>query len=162
MTCEEAAQTACRMMTLCYGNPSSLHSKGHEAAIELEKARASCAGLLGCEKEEIFFTSGGTESNNTAVFGAARALKRRGNKIITTAFEHSSVGEAVQQLEKDGFEVICLKPDQKGRFSPEELREVIDDKTILVMCQTYHRTCQSAGVISRGCRAGIRKTSGEA
>ena len=82
--CEEAAQKALEVMTEKYGNPSSLHSKGIEAQHELEAARKACADMLSADSGEIYFTSGGTESNNTALFGAARALKRRGNRIITT------------------------------------------------------------------------------
>ena len=99
-------------MTEKYGNPSSLHSKGIEAQHELEAARKACADILSADSGEIYFTSGGTESNNTALFGAARALKRRGNRIITTAVEHSSVIEAAAELEKNGFEVIYLEPDK--------------------------------------------------
>ncbi len=132
MVCEQAAHKVMEMMTSNYGNPSSLHSKGFEAQKEMEKARNNIARLLGCEHEEIFFTSGGTESNNTAVFGAAEALKRRGNRIVTTAFEHSSVIEAMQQLEKRGFEVVYLKAGKSGIIDLEELKEAVNSKTILV------------------------------
>ncbi len=130
--CPEACAKAVEMMTEKYGNPSSLHSKGFEAQKELEAARRAAAELLSAEPGEIYFTSGGTESNNTAVFGAAAALARRGNKIVTTAFEHSSVLEAAQALEKKGCEVVYLKPDSKGRFSPDELAEAVDKNTVLV------------------------------
>ncbi len=130
--CPEAAQKALQMMTETYGNPSSLHTKGFEARQELEKARMEAAALLGVEKEEIYFTSGGTESNNTAVLGAARALSRRGKRIVTTAIEHSSVLEAAQQAEKQGFEVIYLTPDSRGIIRQEDLAAAIDGQTILV------------------------------
>lgn len=132
MVCPEAAQKALKMMTECYGNPSSLHSKGFEAQRELESARSAAAELLGAEPSEIIFTSGGTESNNTAVFGAAEALSRRGNKIVTTAFEHSSVIEAVQRLESRGFEAVYLKPDKNGNVSREAIEEAVDKNTVLV------------------------------
>ena len=132
MVCPEAAQKALEMMTEKYGNPSSLHSKGFEAQKEVEAAREQLARRLSVQKEEIYFTSGGTESNNTAVFGAASALARRGSRIVTTAIEHSSVLEAVQQLEQKGFEVIRLKPDSKGRITKEALSEAINQQTILV------------------------------
>ena len=130
--CEEAAQKVLAIMTETYGNPSSLHKKGYEAQKELDQSRAAAAGLLGAEPSEIVFTSGGTESNNMAVFGAARALKRRGNKIVTTAVEHSSVMEAMEQLENNGFEVVRLLPDKHGRVSSEAVAKAVDEKTILV------------------------------
>lgn len=130
--CEEAAQKALEIMTEKYGNPSSLHSKGIEAQHELEAARKACADMLSADSGEIYFTSGGTESNNTALFGAARALKRRGNRIITTAVEHSSVIEAAAELEKNGFEVIYLEPDKSGRINIDDLKKAVNDKTILV------------------------------
>ncbi len=132
MVCQQAAEKALEIMTKKYGNPSSLHSKGFEAQQELEAAREAAASVLSAESSEIYFTSGGTESNNTAVFGAANALSRRGKKIVTTAFEHSSVLEAVQALEKKGFEAVYLMPDSKGRISSEALAKAVDKDTILV------------------------------
>ena len=136
--CLPAAQKALQIMTEVYGNPSSLHTKGFEAQKELEAARASAAGLIGAEKEEIYFTSGGTESNNTAVFGAVGALCRRGKRIVTTSFEHSSVLEAVQELEKKGFEAVYLKPQSDGRISLEELSSAVDRNTVLVSVMTVN------------------------
>ena len=132
MVCMEAAQKALEIMTQKYGNPSSLHSKGFEAQKELESARGSAAAMLAAEKEEIIFTSGGTESNNTAVFGAAEALARRGSRIVTTSVEHSSVIEAMRRLEDKGFEVVYLDPDSSGRINKAQLEQAIDKKTILV------------------------------
>ena len=132
MVCKEAVQKALEIMTEKYGNPSSLHSKGFEAQKELESAREAAAALIQAEKDEIYFTSGGTESNNTAVLGAAEALARRGSRIVTTSVEHSSVIEAMQRLEARGFEVIYLNPDSSGRISTGQLAEAIDKKTILV------------------------------
>lgn len=130
--CDEAVKKVVEIMTEKYGNPSSLHSKGLEAEHELEAARKSAAKLLGAESGEIYFTSGGTESNNTAVFGAVRSLKRKGNRIITTAVEHSSVMEAMAQLEKNGFEIIYLKPGLNGRIGIDSLKQAINENTILV------------------------------
>ena len=130
--CREAAEKALEIMTEKYGNPSSLHSKGLEAQHELENSRKIIADFLGADKSEIFFTSGGTEGNNTAIFGTAQALKRRGNRIVTTAFEHSSVIEAMQKLQKDGFEVVFLEPDSNGKISAEKIINSITKDTILV------------------------------
>lgn len=129
---KSAAEKAVEIMTTVYGNPSSLHSKGLEAEHEIERARKTIAKALGAESEEVYFTSGGTEGNNTAIFGAAHALRRRGNKIVTTAIEHSSVIEAMQQLEKEGFEVVYLKPDSSGRVRSEDIKAEITKDTILV------------------------------
>lgn len=128
----QVAEKVLQLMTSKYGNPSSLHSKGMEAEEELIKARHIISKSLGAEDNEIYFTSGGTEANNLAVFGAAKALKRRGNKIVTTAVEHSSVYEAMKELQAQGFEVCYIEPDSKGNFTEEQFREEIDENTILV------------------------------
>ncbi len=130
--CDEAARKALEIMTTKYGNPSSLHSKGLEAQHELEAARKLLAEYIGVESGEIFFTSGGTEANNTAVFGAAEALKRRGKRIVTTAIEHSSVFEAMKRLQRDGYEVVFLKPEKNGKISEEMLNNAINGDTIIV------------------------------
>ncbi|MCR5652545.1 MAG: cysteine desulfurase [Ruminococcus sp.] len=120
------------MMRENFGNPSSLHSLGIKAEHELEKARGIIARELGVNEDEIFFTSGGTEANNLAVFGTAEWMKRRGKKIVTTAVEHSSVTEAMAHLEENGFEIIRVKPDENGHFTAKQFEEAIDEKTILV------------------------------
>lgn len=130
--CREAAEKMTDMLVNNYGNPSSLHKKGVEASTALEKARGYIADTLSCSKDEIYFTSSGTAANNTAIFGAVNANKRRGNRIITTAVEHPSVSECMKRLEQQGFEVIRLKPDSKGAFSPVELMNAINQKTILI------------------------------
>lgn len=130
--CKEAADRALFVMTECYGNPSSLHYKGLQAQHETERARKSCASLIGCESDEIYFTSGGTESNNTALFGAAGALKKRGRRIVTSLIEHSSVIEAAQKLESDGFDVVFLQPGEDGCVSIESLANAVTADTVLV------------------------------
>ncbi|MBR2108794.1 MAG: cysteine desulfurase [Ruminococcus sp.] len=120
------------MMTENFGNPSSLHSLGIKAENELERARGIIADEIGVSESEIFFTSGGTEANNLAVFGVSEWLKKRGNKIVTTAVEHSSVTEAMARLEEKGFEIIRVKPDEGGHFSAEQFENAIDEKTVLV------------------------------
>ena len=132
----KAAEKAYRIMVENYGNPSSLHLKGMQAEQELEAARRSVARALGAQIEEIFFTSGGTEANNTALFGIAQAKKRRGNRIIISSIEHSSVIEAAKRLENDGFEVVKILPDSDGVITPESVLREVDGNTILVsvMC----------------------------
>ena len=119
-------------MTKCYGNPSSLHTMGLRAEEAMTAARRSIAAMLGAEEKNITFTSGGTESNNLALFGAAYALRRRGNRIVTTAVEHHSVLHAAQQLEKEGFEVIYLQPDAAGNIPAKAIFDAVNSKTILV------------------------------
>lgn len=130
--CKEAADKAYYMMTECWGNPSSLHAVGFEAEKEITKAREEVAKKLGCEESEIYFTSGGTEANNLAVLGGADARKRRGNRVVTTAIEHPSVLSAAKELEKQGFEVIYLKPDESGQIPDSAIYEAINSDTILV------------------------------
>ncbi len=130
--CPAAKEAAARAMDLCYGNPSALHHKGMEAKLLLEDARKSASSLLGASPEEVYFSHSGTLANNTAVFGAAEAGKRRGSRIVTTAAEHPSVGRCMDALEAQGFEVIRLAPERDGGFSPEALMEAVNEKTILV------------------------------
>lgn len=132
MVCEQAAKKALEAMTETYGNPSSLHTMGFEAERELTAARQAAAELLDAREEEILFTSGGTESNNLALFGAAQAKRRDGRRIVTTAIEHPSVLRVMEQLEKQGFEVVRLRPDSAGHISPEQVEQAVTSDTILV------------------------------
>lgn len=120
-------------LTEKWGNPSSLHEKGREAAIALEDARARIAACLGADAKEIFFTSCGSEADNWALKGAAYAGKKKGRThIITSAIEHHAALHACEALEKDGFTVTYLGVDDKGVVSIEELKAAITDKTALV------------------------------
>ena len=121
-----------QLMTEVYGNPSSLHALGFAAQRVLENARASVAKALSAQPGEITFTSGGTEANNLAIFGAAQARKKRGHRIVTTAIEHPSVRNPMQALEQAGFEVIFLKPDSTGHIAPEAIFQAVNRDTILV------------------------------
>ncbi|MEG1442510.1 MAG: aminotransferase class V-fold PLP-dependent enzyme, partial [Oscillospiraceae bacterium] len=108
-----------------FGNPSSLHKIGVDASILLEKCRNEIADFIGSSKDEIIFTSGGTKSNNLAITGAVKALRRRGNRIVTTGIEHSSVLEPMRELENQGFEVVFLKPDKNGTVPKEQFENAI-------------------------------------
>lgn len=130
--CEEAVQEILYTLTEGYGNPSSLHAKGFEAERLLRQARERVAGRIGCAPEEVLFTSGGTEANNLAVFGAAQALARRGHRIVTTAIEHPSVEKPMRELERQGFEVIFLPAGEDGKVRREDLFEAVNSDTILV------------------------------
>lgn len=115
-----------------YGNPSSLHSKGVEAEQYVKEARKIIASNLKVEEKEIIFTSGGTESNNMALIGAALANQRAGKHIITTKIEHPSVHNPLIYLENNGFTITYLGVDKNGRVKMEELLDAITDETILV------------------------------
>ncbi len=129
---QAAAQKALELMCNKFGNPSSLHSFGFEAEKELNCARKIIAEVIGAKENEIFFTSGGTEANNLALMGAAQAMKRRGNKIVTTAIEHHSVLDTAKHLEAMGFEVEFVYPKDKNGFDIKDFESAIDEKTILV------------------------------
>ena len=130
----EVAALAAHIMTEQYGNPSSLHRRGFWAERALTEARGQVAAVLRCRPEEIVFTSGGTESNNLALLGAARAARRRGNRIVTTAVEHHSVLAVCRQLESEGFEVAYVSPDAGGVITPESFAAACDEKTVLASC----------------------------
>ena len=115
-----------------YGNPSSIYGIAQEARKALDEARATVAGVLGCKPAEVVFTSGGTESDNAALKGAAFALKKDGNHIITSAIEHHAVMHTCHYLEQFGFEVTYLPVDRYGLVSADDLEKAIKDKTILV------------------------------
>ena len=130
--CSSAKERMVEAINKYYGNPSSLHSVGTASQRQLDAARAAVAKSLSCETEEIVFTNSGTLANNAAVFGAVHALRRRGNRIVTTCVEHPSVSECMAQLEKEGFEVIYLKVDKYGKINKSELMQAVNSKTILV------------------------------
>ena len=114
---QKAAEKAFEIMTENYGNPSSLHLRGMYAEQELVKARKEVARKLGATADEIYFTSGGTEANNLAIFGVAEAKKRRGKRIIVSAVEHSSIMESAKKLEDNGFDVVYIMPVRTAQFT---------------------------------------------
>jgi cysteine desulfurase len=143
-----------------YGNASSLHHLGIKAKEALEKARKVIASAIRAKPEEIIFTSGGTEANNLAIRGIARANKQKGNHIITTKIEHDSVLKTCKSLQKEGFNVTYLPVDREGFVNADDLRKAITDKTILVSIvhgnneigtiqdlQALGKICSEAGVL---------------
>lgn len=130
--CTECIDAVTNMLQSNWGNPSSLHNLGIDAMKEVITARSAIADSLSVSREEIVFTSGGTEANNLAVFGAVKAKKRLGNRIVTTSIEHESVLQSVQELEKNGFEVVYLTPDKQGNITKEQLFNAVNNNTILV------------------------------
>lgn len=129
---KEVVELMSKILQQDYGNPSSLHKKGLEAEHYIRDARATIAKQLKVEPKEIYFTSGGTESNNTALIGTAMANRRQGMHIITTSVEHASVLNPLDYLEEQGFRVTYLPVDEKGILKLDALREAICEDTILV------------------------------
>ena len=130
--CKEAVAAMTKAMTEDWGNPSALYGFGIDAARQLRQARHTVAAALGAEPDRVFFTSGGTEADNWAVFGTARRLGKRGRHMITTAIEHHAILNCMKELEGQGFAVTYLQPDSLGRISVEDLKAALRKDTILV------------------------------
>lgn len=130
--CEAAVDAVTQAMCQCWGNPSSVHNLGIDASRRLKEARLSVATALGAEDDRVFFTSGGTEADNWAIFSAAERLQKRGKHIVTTSVEHHAVLHPMKKLEERGFEVTYLSPDGEGRISLEALQNALRPDTILV------------------------------
>lgn len=130
--CDGAKARVIQALSEDYGNPSSLHVRGMEAENRIRKAREQIGRTLKCKESELIFTSGGTESNNLAILGAAMANRRRGMHLITTEVEHPAVSSPMKFLEEQGFTVTRLKADRDGLISLEELEQAIRPDTILV------------------------------
>ena len=138
-----------------FGNPSGVHAFGRETRKAVEQARRRTAGLLGADSREIVFTSGGSESNNLAIKGAAYSLRTKGNHIVTSKIEHPSVLNTCRWLEKQGFRVTYLPVDSCGTVSPEDVREAICPDTVLVSIMTANNeigTVQHVSEIGEICR----------
>lgn len=128
----EAVNGAMQAFAEVYGNPSSLHGMGMAAEKLITNARQQVANLVGCRKEEIFFTGCGTESNNWALKGAADTYGNKGNHMITTAIEHPSVLETVRYLQQKGWELDMVAPDKNGVVPAEAVIEKVKENTVLV------------------------------
>lgn len=129
---EEVLQEMIPYFTEKFGNPSSLYDAGLESKAAVTHAREQVAQLIGAKPAEVFFTAGGTESDNWVVFGIADKLKEKGNHIITTKVEHHAMLHSCQFLEKHGYDVTYLDIDKDGIVTPEALEAAITDKTILI------------------------------
>jgi cysteine desulfurase len=141
-----------------YGNPSSLHTRGVQAQLRMERASHQVEKALGMKSGRLYFTSGGTEANNLALFGAADARHRLGNRIITTKLEHSSVLQSAEELKRRGFDVVELDCDRDGRVSLDALRAALTDQTILVSMMlvnnevgTIQPVREAAALVHRQC-----------
>lgn len=130
--CREAVEAMTFALTEGWANPSALYSFGIDAAHQLRNARTALAKAMGAEPDRVFFTSGGTEADNWAVFGTVKRMGKRGKHIITSAIEHHAVLNCMKELELQGFEVTYLQPDNLGNISVESLKAALRKDTILV------------------------------
>lgn len=153
----EAAERARALMVEEFGNPSSLHTRGFRARQALEESREIVAGKLGAAPQELVFTGGGTEGNNLAILGAAQARRRLGGKIVTTAIEHDSVLGAMKELERQGFQVVYVRPQRDGQVPAEALAEEIDEDTVLVSVMAVNNETGARQPIEELARAIKRK-----
>lgn len=130
--CPEAVAAVAKALTEDWANPSALYDFGIDAARNLRTARHAVAAAMGAEPDRVFFTSGGTEADNWAVFGTVKRLGKRGKHIITTAIEHHAILNCMAQLESQGYEVTYLQPDSEGRVTLDALKAALRPDTILV------------------------------
>lgn len=130
--CPEAVAAMTNALTELWANPSALYGFGIDASRALRNARSQVAAAMGAEPDRVFFTSGGTEADNWAIFGTAKRLGKRGKHIITTAIEHHAILNSMKELEAQGFEVTYLQPDDMGRIPLDSLKAALRPDTILV------------------------------
>lgn len=130
--CPEAVDAMVKALTTDWGNPSGLYDFGIEASKMLRTARTQVASALGAQPDRVFFTSGGTEADNWAVFSTAKRFGKKKKHIITTAIEHHAILHPMKELESQGFEVTYLQPDELGRITVETLKAALRPDTILV------------------------------
>lgn len=129
---DQVTERVAEIMSREFGNPSSLHRLGMSAEKLVREAREQVAQSMGASAEEIFFTSGGTEGDNTAIFGAVNARRHQGNKIITSSIEHPAVLEAFKELKRRGCETVLLNVDRTGRIDLDQLKREVDETTVFV------------------------------
>ncbi len=132
MVLPEAREAAVHAMTEAFGNPSSLHAMGIEAARCLKESRETVAAVMGCTPAELYFVSGGTEGINTAIFGAAHKNRHLGKHIVTTTIEHAATLQACKRLEGEGYTVTYVQPDETGHIAAQEILDACKKDTALV------------------------------
>ena len=130
--CVEAVEAITKSLTENWANPSALYGFGVDTAKLLRTARHQVAAAMGAEPDRVFFTSGGTEADNWAIFGTVKRMGKRGKHIITTAIEHHAILNCMKELEAQGFEVTYLQPDELGNITPESLKAALRKDTIFV------------------------------
>ena len=159
--CKEAVEAMTHALTIGWGNPSSLYSFGIDAAQALRSARSKVASAMGAEADRVFFTAGGTEADNWAIYGTVKRMGKRGKHIVTTAVEHHAILNCMKDLEAKGFEITYLQPDKLGHITLDTLKAALRKDTILVsvmmvnnetgavmpisqMAKLTHRVCPDA------------------
>lgn len=147
--CPEAVEAMTKALTENWGNPSALYGFGIDAARQLRQARHTVAAALGAEPDRVFFTSGGTEADNWALFSTAKRLGKRGKHIVTTAIEHHAILNSMKELEGQGFEVTYLQPDSQGQVSADDLKAALRKDTILVSIMMVNNEVGSVMPISQ-------------
>ena len=147
--CSEAVTAMTAALTENWANPSALYGFGFDAAKQLREARHKVAAALGAEPDRVFFTSGGTEADNWAIFGTARRFGKKNKHIITTAIEHHAVLNCMKDLEMQGFEVTYLQPDEEGRITLDSLKAALRKDTILVSIMMVNNEAGSVMPISQ-------------
>ena len=147
--CCEAVEAITKALTEDWANPSALYSFGIDAAHQLKNARTAVAKAMGAEPDRIFFTAGGTEADNWAIFSTAKRLGKRGKHIITTAIEHHAVLNCMKELEHQGFQVTYLQPDALGNISLESLKSALRKDTILVSIMMVNNEVGSVMAIEK-------------
>ncbi len=149
MPCRGTVDAMTQALTQNWANPSALYRFGIDAAAKLRSARGQVARALGCESSRVFFTCGGTEADNWAIFGAAKRLGKRGRHIVTTAIEHPAVLQAMKELETQGFCVSYLQPDASGCISLQALQDALQPDTVLVSVMMVNNEVGSVMPISQ-------------
>ena len=147
--CSQAVEAMMQAMTQSWGNPSALYNFGIDTARQLKTARHTVAAAMGAEPDRVFFTSGGTEADNWAVFSTAKRYGKRGRHIITTAIEHHAILNCMKELEARGFEVTYLQPDNQGRITVQNLKAALRPDTILVSIMMVNNEVGSVMPISQ-------------
>lgn len=147
--CPQAVEAITEALTENWGNPSAVHARGFRAEQAVKGAREQVAAAMGCSPDRIFFTSGGTEGDNFAVFSVAQKYHKRGRHIITTAVEHHGVLNPIRALEAQGFDVTYLIPEADGTVSPRQLAEALRKDTILVSIMMVNNETGAVNDISR-------------
>ena len=159
--CAEAVAAMMAALTENWGNPSALYGFGIDAAKHLRTARMQVAAAMGAEPDRVFFTSGGTEADNWALFSAARRFGKKKKHIITTAIEHHAILNAMQELEKQGFEVTYLQPDGEGRVTLPDLKAALRPDTFLVSIMMVNNEAGSVMPIAQMAKL-VRKLNPDA
>ena len=147
--CPEAVEAMAKAMTENWGNPSALYNFGIDTARQLKAARHTVAAALGAEPDRVFFTSGGTEADNWAIFSTAKRYGKKNKHIITTAIEHHAILNCMKELENQGFEVTYLQPDENGTVTLDALKAALRKDTILVSCMMVNNEVGSVMPIQK-------------